>query len=115
MKKKLIIHVDKNHPILIEGLKNLGYKNDEYYNSDLNTILDIINNYNGLVIRSRFKIDKAFIDKAKNLDFIARVGSGTENIDIRYARITLRLTTHYKGALTGADFEVAERIDNLAD
>ena len=85
MKKKLIIHVDKNHPILIEGLKNLGYKNDEYYNSDLNTILDIVNNYNGLVIRSRFKIDKAFIDKAKNLDFIARVGSGTENIDIIYA------------------------------
>ena len=85
MKKKLIIHVDKNHPILIEGLNNLGYKNDEYYNSDLNTILDIVNNYNGLVIRSRFKIDKAFIDKAKNLDFIARVGSGTENIDICYA------------------------------
>ena len=47
MRKKLIIHVDKNHPILIEGLKNLGYKNDEYYNSDLNTILDIINNYSG--------------------------------------------------------------------
>ena len=57
MRKKLIIHVDKNHPILIEGLKNLGYKNDEYYNSDLNTILDIINNYHGLVIRIRFKID----------------------------------------------------------
>jgi len=85
MKKKLIIHVDKNHPILIEGLKKLGYKNDEHYNSDLNTILDIIKNYNGLVIRSRFEIDKNFIDKAKNLDFIARVGSGTENINISYA------------------------------
>lgn len=85
MKKKLIIHVDKNHPILIEGLKKLGYENDEHYNSDLNTILDIIKNYNGLVIRSRFEIDKNFIDKAKNLDFIARVGSGTENINISYA------------------------------
>ena len=85
MKRKLIIHVDKNHPILIEGLKKLGYKNDEHYNSDLNTILDIIKNYNGLVIRSRFEIDKNFIDKAKNLDFIARVGSGTENINISYA------------------------------
>ncbi|MEC9054556.1 MAG: 4a-hydroxytetrahydrobiopterin dehydratase, partial [Verrucomicrobiota bacterium] len=37
------------------------------------------------------------------------------DIDIRYARITLRLTTHSKGALTGVDFEVAQRIDNLAD
>ena len=85
MKQKLIIHVDENHPTLIEGLKKLGYKNDKYYNSDLKTILDRIKDYNGLVIRSRFKIDKTFIDKAKNLDFIARVGSGTENINVNYA------------------------------
>ncbi|MFL2630006.1 MAG: NAD(P)-dependent oxidoreductase [Flavobacteriaceae bacterium] len=85
MKQKLIIHIDENHPTLIKGLKKLGYKNDKYYNSDLRTILDRIKDYNGLVIRSRFKIDKTFIDKAKNLDFIARVGSGTENIDVNYA------------------------------
>ena len=85
MKQKLIIHIDENHPILIEGLRKLGYKNDKYYNSDLKTILDRIKDYNGLVIRSRFKIDKTFIDKAKNLDFIARVGSGTENINVKYA------------------------------
>jgi len=85
MKPKLVIHIDKNHPILIEGLKKLGYKNDKYYNSNLKTIIDKIKNYNGLVIRSRFKIDKNFIDKAKNLDFIARVGSGTENINVKYA------------------------------
>ena len=85
MKQKLIIHIDENHPTLIKGLKELGYKNDKYYNSDLRTILDRIKDYNGLVIRSRFKIDKTFIDKAKNLDFIARVGSGTENIDVNYA------------------------------
>ena len=85
MKQKLIIHIDENHPILIEGLRKLGYKNDKYYNSDLKTILDKIKDYNGLIIRSRFKIDKTFIDKAKNLDFIARVGSGTENINVNYA------------------------------
>ena len=33
MKLKLIIHIDENHPILIEGLENLGYKNYKYYNS----------------------------------------------------------------------------------
>ena len=42
-------------------------------------------NYDGLVIRSRFKIDKIFINAAKKLKFIARAGSGTENIDIKYA------------------------------
>ena len=53
------------------------------------------------------------------IDFVNAVAGVAEDaghhpdIDIRYARITLRLTTHSKGALTGADFEVAERIDNL--
>src|SRR5690606_27351888 len=39
----------------------------------------------GIVIRSRFEIDKTFIDKAKNLKFIGRVGAGLENIAIAYA------------------------------
>ena len=42
-------------------------------------------NYDGIVIRSRFKIDKNFINAAKKLKFIARAGSGTENIDLHYA------------------------------
>ena len=42
-------------------------------------------NYDGIVIRSRFKIDKTFINAAKKLKFIARAGSGTENIDLHYA------------------------------
>ena len=44
-----------------------------------------IHNYHGIVIRSRFKIDKNFIDKATNLQFIARVGAGLESIDCEYA------------------------------
>ena len=46
----------------------------------------VIKNYDGLILRSRFKIDKEFIDKAINLKFIARVGSGIENIDSKYAK-----------------------------
>ena len=38
------------------------------------------------IIRSRFKIDKSFIKRAKRLKFIARVGSGKENIDVNYAK-----------------------------
>ena len=37
------------------------------------------------MIRSRFKIDKTFLDKAVNLQFIARVGAGLESIDCEYA------------------------------
>src|SRR5690606_12680034 len=44
-----------------------------------------INDYDGVVIRSRFKIDKTFLDKAAHLKFIARVGAGLESIDCEYA------------------------------
>ena len=41
--------------------------------------------YQGIIIRSRFKIDRAFIDAGTSLRFIARVGAGLENIDTEYA------------------------------
>ena len=44
-----------------------------------------LHNYEGIVIRSRFKLDKEIIDKGKNLKFIARAGAGMENIDVAYA------------------------------
>ena len=46
----------------------------------------IIDKYDGIVIRSRFQLDKEFIDKASNLKFIARAGSSLENIDVNYAK-----------------------------
>ena len=36
------------------------------------------------------------------------------DIDIRYARVTLRLTTHSRGGLTVADFDLAAEIDRIA-
>lgn len=80
-----ILHIDKNHPLLINELRSLGYSNDEDYNSDKKTIEKKIATYNGIVIRSRFKIDKDFIDAATSLKFIARVGAGLESIDCDYA------------------------------
>jgi D-3-phosphoglycerate dehydrogenase len=80
-----ILHLDVNHPILIDSLNNLGYINDEDYNSKKKDIIKKIKEYEGIVIRSRFIIDKNFINHAIKLKFIARVGSGIENIDFNYA------------------------------
>ena len=44
-------------------------------------LIDQIQYFDGLILRSRFIIDKEFISKTKNLLFIARVGSGTDGID----------------------------------
>ena len=80
-----ILHLDSNHTLLINQLNGLGYTNDEDYTSSKPEIEAKIHNYDGFIIRSRFKIDKSFLDKAKNLKFIGRVGAGLENIDCEYA------------------------------
>lgn len=80
-----ILHLDSNHPLLWEQLEKAGFQNEADYASTKEEVESKIENYHGIVIRSRFKIDKTFIDKAKNLQFIARVGAGLESIDCEYA------------------------------
>jgi D-3-phosphoglycerate dehydrogenase len=80
-----ILHLDSNHPILLQQLQEAGFVNHEDYNSPKEAVEEKIHEYQGIVIRSRFKIDKAFIDKATSLKFIARVGAGLESIDTDYA------------------------------
>jgi D-3-phosphoglycerate dehydrogenase len=81
-----ILHLDKNHQLLINELNDLGFTNDEDYTSSKEKIQAKIHLYDGFIIRSRFKIDKTFLDKATNLKFIGRVGAGLENIDCDYAK-----------------------------
>ena len=80
-----ILHIDSNHPVLWNGLEEAGFENHADFKSSKEEIEAKIQNYNGIVIRSRFKIDKTFLDKATNLQFIARVGAGLESIDCDYA------------------------------
>ena len=81
-----ILHLDNNHPILLDQLAKAGFTNDEEYLASKAEVENIISNYEGIVIRSRFKIDQQFIDAANHLKFIARVGAGLESIDIPYAQ-----------------------------
>ena len=80
-----ILHLDSNHPALIEQLNFLGCTNDEDYTSSKAEVEAKIHLYDGLIIRSRFSINASFLEKAKNLKFIGRVGAGLENIDCSYA------------------------------
>ena len=81
-----VLHLDENHEILENGLAKIGFKNFFDFKSNKKEIVKKIEKFHGLVIRSRIPIDEDLIDHAKNLKFIARVGSGTENIDIEYAK-----------------------------
>ncbi|MBA10567.1 MAG: hydroxyacid dehydrogenase [Flavobacteriaceae bacterium] len=82
-----ILHLDTNHPLLIQQLDAIGFVNHEDYTSSKGEIETKISEYDGLIIRSRFSIDKQFIEKATRLKFIGRVGAGIENIDSNYAQL----------------------------
>jgi D-3-phosphoglycerate dehydrogenase len=81
-----ILHIDSNHQLLWEQLEQAGFHNEADFTSSKSEIETKIQNYHGIVIRSRFKIDREFLDKATNLKFIARVGAGLESIDCEYAK-----------------------------
>ncbi len=81
--KMKVLHIEENHPYLIEGLNLLGFQNDLAFDDSLPEVLAKIGAYDGLILRSKFKIDETFLLHAKNLKFIGRVGAGMENIDIQ--------------------------------
>ena len=77
-----VLHLEENHPTLIEGLHALGFQNDAAYNDSLKEIRAKIDQYEGLIIRSKYPIDEDLLARARKLKFIGRVGAGLENIDV---------------------------------
>ena len=82
-----IIIVDQVSKLLIKSLEKNNIAYDIKDQTPKDEIQKIIKNYDGIIIRSRFVIDKAFINHCENLKFIARAGSGMENIDTNYAEL----------------------------
>ncbi|WP_415329450.1 2-hydroxyacid dehydrogenase [Chryseobacterium sp. MMS23-Vi53] len=80
-----ILLLDKNHPLITEQLLAKNFILEEDFTSSYDEVCNKIENYDGVIIRSRIPLDKNFLEKAKNLKFIARVGAGMENIDIPVA------------------------------
>ncbi|WP_437922269.1 NAD(P)-dependent oxidoreductase [Sphingobacterium sp. LRF_L2] len=85
MTEQRILIVDDIHEILLTRLREAAIAFDYEPNMQRSTAEDCIKNYTGLVIRSKFQVDAAFIDSAPRLQFIARAGAGLDNIDENYA------------------------------
>ena len=81
-----ILLLDSNHPLITEQLLAKGFILEEDFSSSYDEVLQKINHYKGIIIRSRIPLDKNFLENAKNLKFIARVGAGMENIDLEIAK-----------------------------
>lgn len=80
-----ILCADSNHPVLHETLLSAGFACDLYWEKPVEELLRILPQYEGLVIRSKFKITKELLDNCPLLKCIGRVGAGMENIDTAYA------------------------------
>ena len=81
-----ILLLDKNHPLITEQLSEKGFVLEKDFSSSYEQVLEKIHLYEGIIIRSRIPLDAHFLEKAKNLKFIARVGAGMENIDTAKAQ-----------------------------
>lgn len=79
MRKVLI--VDEVHPSMTEGLTNLGFEVETRTNLSLAEFTSILPAYNGLIIRSKFKITADILANS-TLSFIARAGAGLDLLDV---------------------------------
>lgn len=84
MLKKVIIS-GKSHPVLQEGLIAEGYTVINNPAISYEELCNEIENAVGLITTTRMKVDTALIDAAKQLQWIGRLGSGMDLIDVAYA------------------------------
>ena len=85
-KKPKVLITDGVHQNLLDGLTKAGFSCDYYPKISLENVLDIIADYQGIVINSKIIVDSFFLNKAVQLKFIGRLGSGLEIIDLDYAQ-----------------------------
>jgi D-3-phosphoglycerate dehydrogenase len=80
-----ILLIDRPHPILTDTLERIGVIWEARYEENRREILAMLPDFHGVVMRSRFNVDREFLDAALQLRFIAREGVGLEHIDVEYA------------------------------
>lgn len=83
---QVLITAKEVHDIIPDGLKKLGYEVSHVPEPSEVDLLEIIAEYEGIIITTYTKLNQKVLDQATNLKFIGRVGSGIENIDIKTAQ-----------------------------
>ncbi len=66
----------------VQYLKDRGFEVDEKLGLSQTEIEDIVEPYDGLIVRSVTKVNKDLVSRAKNLKVVGRAGNGTDNIDV---------------------------------
>ena len=82
---KKVLFIDSTHPFLREGLEEIGFCCDYFPDFQRGGFKKIIGEYEGVIVRSKIKMDREMLLAACKLEFIGRVGAGMENIDVAFA------------------------------
>ena len=83
---KVLITAKEVDDIISDGLVKLGYELNHLPEPSESELLEIITQYEGIIITTYTKLNQKVLDQATQLKFIGRVGSGIENIDLNTAR-----------------------------
>ena len=84
--KGKVYFIDSVHPILEERLTLFGYDCIDLTKTPTNDLLSKIQDASGLVIRSRITLSSEILSQIPDLQFVARSGSGLENMDTAYCK-----------------------------
>ena len=76
---------DKVHPLLADGLKAKGHDILYDVNIDNQHLYELLPTVDGVIINSKINMTQKMIDRGTKLQFIGRLGSGMEIIDVPYA------------------------------
>ena len=100
---------DELSPAAIDIFKSRGVDVDVKTGLKKDQLLEIIDQYDGLAIRSATKVDKDVIAAAKNLKVVGRAGIGVDNVDIpaATAKGIVVMNTPFGNSITTAEHAIA--------
>ena len=79
-----ILIIDEMHLSIVPMLEKKGHEVNYAPKITRSEILEIVDQYDGLIIRSKTPMDRELLEKATNLKFIGRAGAGLDQIDLEY-------------------------------
>lgn len=84
MEHSKVLIVDTMHDSITTLFENAGFSPDYRPEIKPDEVMAVIGNYQGLVIRSKMDVNRALLDQASMLKFVARAGAGLDKIDYEY-------------------------------
>lgn len=86
MNVKRVLLITRIEPVLADFLEEKGYTAEEGYELDYEQLSACIQDYEGIITSTKIKFDQPLLEKATQLRWIGRMGSGMEHIDVACAK-----------------------------